>query len=141
MNRTQQKRVKKAQERQQNTVRALEVFAQHLARDLFVAAWARGEQGEMPCSQLAHVAMEAAVAYVRALQSFEPEPILMPPYAPAQTAAEILDEAEAAGALPRPLAEDEYGEAREIARDLIAEAARERGDEQLDLDAGPEEAP
>ncbi len=139
MNRTQVKRQKKAKERQQNAVRALEDFAQNLARDLFVAVTARDLFRDWTAT--AHASMQAAVAYVRALQSFKPEPVPMPPYAPAQTAAEILDEAEAAGALPKPLTEDEYGEAREIALDLIAEAAREASDEQLDLDAGPEEAP
>ncbi len=125
MNRTQQKRVKKAQERQQNAVRALEDFAQHLARDLYVTG-----------RYMPQGAMAAAVEYVRALQSFKPEPIPMPPYAPAQTAAEILDEAEAAGALPRPLTEDEYGEAREIAGDLAAEAERDELPEVPNADEG-----
>ncbi len=102
----------------------LEAFAQQLARDLYV------HQGLPP-----HAAMEAAVEYMNALRTFrQPVPESTP--APAQTAAEILDEAEAAGALPRPLTEDEYGEAREIAGDLAAETARDELPEVPNADEG-----
>ncbi len=125
MTKTERERIEKA------NVRA-ETFVQALARDLFVAGW---EDDEMVNETArAHRCMAAAVLYFQALATFRPAPPA--PYAPAQTAAEILDEAEAAGALPRPLTEDEYGEAREIAGDLAAEAARDELPEVPNADEG-----
>ncbi len=124
MTKTERERIEKA------NVRA-ETFVQALARDLYVQ-WA-GKTGALN-TDVAHAAMSAAVAYFQALATFRPAPPA--PYAPAQTAKEILDEAEAAGALPRPLTEDEYGEAREIAGDLAAEAARDELPEVPNADEG-----
>ncbi len=143
MTKTERERIEKA------NVRA-ETFVQALARDLYVQ-WA-GKTAALN-TDVAHAAMSAAIAYFQALATFRPAPPA--PYAPAQTAAaqmefdfaptqtvgEILDEAEAAGALPRPLTEDEYGEAREIAGDLAAEAAREASDELPEIPNADEGSP
>ncbi len=135
---TQKRMTKTERERIEKANMRAETFVQALARDLYVQ-WA-GKTGALN-TDVAHAAMSAAVAYFQALATFRPAPPAEAPYAPTQTVGEILDEAEAAGALPRPLTEDEYGEAREIAGDLAAEAAREASDELPEVPNADEGSP